>query len=357
MKRNSNWNKQDLLKYMGSVSQLGGLKRYEFTEGRAKGVEAIDVSTGTGLDFTVLPGRCMDIAWTRYQGVPVSYMSRADISSGAYLEQEGMEWLRSFYAGLLTTCGFSNVGGPCEDERRIFGQQKHGLHGRLAHLPASEVCASGKWVDGSYVMTVEGLMRQSAVHGENMVLRRTITAKLGEKKLRIHDEIENEGHTKEPLMLLYHMNLGHPILDAGSRLLVKEQGVVGADALATSEMELRKEFHEPMYLRDERCYFYDLCTKEDGSTAVALVNDEMELGAVIRFNKNQLPCFTEWKMLSEGEYVLGLEPGTINPIGRLNAKERGQMLYLEPGQIHCVDIEVEILDGKDEIAAAEAEIG
>lgn len=348
--------KKTLLSHMGSVSQVGGLKRYEFAEGRAKGVEAIDVATGTGFDFTILPGRCMDLAWARYKGVPISYMSKAEITASPYLEQGSMEWLRSFTAGMLTTCGFSNVGGPCEEERRIFGRQKYGLHGRLAHIPANEVCSRGVWKDGKYVMTAEGIMRQGAVHGENLTLRRTITAMLGEKKLQIHDEIENEGQVKEPLMLLYHMNFGYPLLSCNSRLLTNSVSIKPADAAAEAELAQCKTFHEPMLLRDERCYFHDLKPDEGGRVEIAVVNDELEFGAALRFNKNQLPCLTEWKMLAEGEYVLGLEPGNTNPIGRLNAKEAGTLQYLEPGEVRMADIELEILDGADEIAEVEKRI-
>lgn len=353
---NPDLNKAALLRHMGSVAQMGGMKRYVLSEGRANGVEAIDVATGTGFDFTVLPGRCMDIAWARYKGVPVGYMSKAEITSGAYLEQTGMEWLRSFHAGMLTTCGFSNVGGPCQEERRIFGLQNYGLHGRLAHIPANEVCCSGAWVDGKYVMQMQGLMRQSAVHGENLTLRRTIRAVLGEKKLQIHDVIENEGHTEEPLMLLYHMNFGYPLLSPDSRLLVRSDAVRGADETAQAESGQYAQFHEPMHLRDERCYFHDLHADEDGTVRVGLVNDALEYGAMLRFNRNELPCLTEWKMLAEGEYVLGLEPGNTNPIGRLEAKARGTMQYLQPGEVREVHIELEILDGQAELAAAEREI-
>lgn len=349
-------NKRDLLQHMGSVSQLGGIKRYEFSEGKAKGTEGIDVVTGTGLDYTILPGRCMDLAWTRYQGVPISYMSKAEIAGASYLEQEGMEWLRSFYAGMLTTCGFSNVGGPCQDERRIFGMQSHGLHGRLSHIPANEVCSRARWIDGKYVMTVEGVMRQSAVHGENMVLRRTITSVLGEKKIHIHDEIENEGQVAEPFMILYHMNFGYPLLDKCSRLLTNSNTIKPAEKVAESEIAVCKQFHEPMLLRDERCYFHDFNTDENGNVEVALVNDELELGVVLRFNKQQLPCFTEWKMMAEGEYVLGLEPGNTTPMGRVNAKEAGMLQYLEPGEITHVELEIEILDSPEEIFSVEKRI-
>lgn len=352
----ANLSKSELLSYMGSVSQAGGLKRYAFTEGRARGVEAIDIVTGTGFDFTVLPGRCMDLAWARYKGVPISYMSKAEIADGAYLEQQGMEWLRSFYGGMLTTCGFSNVGGPCQEERRIFGMQSYGLHGRLSHIPASEVCCSGQWQDEKYVMQVQGLMRQSAVHGENLTLRRTISAVLGEKKLRIHDVIENEGHTEEPFMLLYHMNFGYPLLSPESRLLACPEHVRGADETAQSELAAYARFHEPVHLRDERCYFHDLRTDAEGKVHIALVNDKLALGAMLSFRKDQLPCLTEWKMMAQGEYVLGLEPGNTNPIGRTAAKEQGTLQTLRPGEIRMVDIELEILDGHEEIHAAETRI-
>lgn len=352
-----NVNKKELLRRFGSVSQVGGLKRYELTEGRAKGVEAVDVVTGSGLEFTVLPGRCMDLNWTRYRGVPISWQSKAELAGGAYLEQEGMEWLRSFYGGMLTTCGFSNVGAPCQEERRIFGLQNYGLHGRLSHIPAVQVCCKECWKGEEYVMTIEGQMRQSAVHGENLLLRRTITAKLGEKKLWIHDEIENEGHTAEALLLLYHMNFGSPLLSEKSRLLVNSETILGADLAAEQEMGLCRQFHEPVHLQNERCYFHELQVDAEGNTRIALINEELELGASLRFNRNQLPCLTEWKMLAEGEYVLGLEPGNVNPIGRIRAKEQKKLQYLEPGEIHMTDIELEILDGPGELAAAEKEIG
>lgn len=351
-----NGNKEDLLRRVGSISQLGGLKRYIFTEGRAKGVEAIDVNTGAGLEFTVLPGRCMDLTAARYRGIPISYASKADLAAPAYAEREGMEWLRSFHAGLLTTCGFDNVGGPCEDERRIFGMQHHGLHGRLANLPASEVCSSGDWTAEGYIMCVSGKIRQSAVHGENLVLHRTVSAKLGEKKLYLEDRIENEGFVPEPMMLLYHMNFGYPLLSSGSRLLTASAGIQAADETARAELAQCREFHEPKHLHDERCYFHDLYTDAHGKTTIGLVNDGLELGIALTFSKEALPYLTEWKMLSEGEYVLGLEPGNTPPIGRLEAKARGTLEYLEPGESRTVSIELEILDGPEEIQALGARI-
>ena len=46
---------------MGDISQIGGVKRYQMLEGKAKGVEAVDVDDGQGLRYTVLVDRGMDL--------------------------------------------------------------------------------------------------------------------------------------------------------------------------------------------------------------------------------------------------------------------------------------------------------
>ena len=106
---------QYLAERMGDLSQIAGVKRYTLAEGKAAGVEAVDVETGGGLCYTVLPGRGMDIARLTYKGVPVSFMSKTRVVGPQYYEPEGFNWMRSFFGGMLTTCGLSNAGIPCED--------------------------------------------------------------------------------------------------------------------------------------------------------------------------------------------------------------------------------------------------
>ena len=68
----------------GNMRQLCGLKRYVFSDGKAAGVEAVDVETGGGLSFTVLPGRGMDISALKYRGIPISYLSKAGVTAPGY---------------------------------------------------------------------------------------------------------------------------------------------------------------------------------------------------------------------------------------------------------------------------------
>lgn len=354
-KFNLQYEKEFLRKRLGSISQLAGLKKYRLSDGRADGVEAVDVRTGAGLSYTVLPGRGMDIAWTEFKSVPVSYMSNTGVSAGGYAE-EGMEWLRNFFAGLLTTCGLSNVGGPCEDTHPVIGDRKYGLHGRISNIPADQVCVYEGWEEDKYVMSVSGKMKESIVHGETLSLRRTVSSVLGENVIRIHDVIENEGNAKTPLMVLYHMNLGYPVLSEKARLLIASSAVKGASDLAEEEIDKYSTFHPPVLGTVERCYFHTVKEDKDGKTYVAVINDDLELAVLFSYNPKQLPCFTEWKMLNEGVYVLGVEPGTNNPIGRGTAEKQGTLQILAPGERKEVDLEIKIIESKEEIEKLEREI-
>ena len=350
--------KSVLRKRFGHMTQLCGLKRYRLSEGRADGVDAVDVRTGGGLNFTVLPGRGMDIAWTEYKGVPISYMSNTGVCNASLYDSNGMEWLANFFAGLLTTCGFSNVGGPCESVHPVIGKRTLGLHGKLTNLPASEVCTYEGWENDEYVMKVSGKMRESCLHGENITLRRTISSVLGKNKIILHDYIENESNRVQPCMLLYHMNLGYPVLSENSRLVIAPdtEKMRFASDTAQKEKDIYSVFNAPVNGYEERCYFHQVKADKDGNTQVMVVNDELELAVVFTYCPEQLNCLTEWKMLNEGEYVLGIEPGTANPIGRERTEKEGRLKTLQSGESHQVDITIEIVDGKENIEKIEKEI-
>ena len=76
--------KEDLTRRVGQISQIAGARACELSSGLARGVEAIDVKTGTGFEFTVLPGRALDIAWASYKGTPVSYISKSGVVGPAH---------------------------------------------------------------------------------------------------------------------------------------------------------------------------------------------------------------------------------------------------------------------------------
>jgi len=342
-----------LTKRMGDVTQLAGLRKFELTNGMAKGVEAVDFRTGTGFEFTVLPGRGMDIAWAAYKGVPICFMGKSGVVSPSYYESAGFSWLRSFFGGLLTTCGLTNVGVPCDDalpESQI-GLRHYGLHGRVSNTCAENFGMCEEWRGNDFFMGVTGKMREAITHGEKITLKREVSAAMGESRLTIKDTVENEGYCDCPLMLLYHINLGYPVLDEGSRVIYSVKGAKPADAFSKECMGERERITAPIKDIYENCYFLDPNAEEDGTALAGLVNDRLDVGVYIKFNKNQLPRLTQWKEMGEGDYVLGLEPGLCHPLGRVKQRETDGLEMLKPGEKKNIEVEIGILADASEIKA------
>src|SRR4051812_41549940 len=110
----SQYSKADLLAHVGDISQVARIKPYRLVEGLEDGVLALDVTTGSGLDYTVLPGRGMDISAASYNGRSLAWRSATTDTHSAYFDHEGENgrgWLRAFYGGLVVTCGLTWVGG------------------------------------------------------------------------------------------------------------------------------------------------------------------------------------------------------------------------------------------------------
>ncbi len=329
---------------LGCMSQIAGLKRYAFREGGAAGVEAVDVRNGL-LEFTVLPGKGMDIAWASYRGVPFAYMSRVGVVSPAYYESRGHDWLRTFHAGLLTTCGLSNVGDPCVDSEPALGAVQHGLHGRIANTAAENVALGEEWRDGEFQLSVSGRLREAMVHGCHLTLERSIRTALGSGSIFITDIVANAGCSAVPLTLMYHFNFGYPLLSPDSRVIAASRRVRPYDAASKAGITAWSRCREPHADQAEECFFHDIAGGTDGHAGVAVVNGDLGLGVAVCYQPGQLPAFTQWKMMRAGEYVMALEPGNCIPIGRSALREKGLLHTLAGGERRRFDLEVRILDG------------
>ncbi len=336
-----------LAERMGSVTQLGGLKRYTFSDGKAKGVEAIEFELGNGLGFTVLPDRGMDIAYAHYKGTPLAYMSKTGITAPPYHEREGNDWLRNFFGGLVTTCGMTNAGVPTVEQHEVIGERKHGLHGRVSNTPAEFCSVSQGWQDGEFVMSASGTMREASLHGENITLTRRISATLGKREFTLCDSIKNEGTQQHNLMMLYHINLGYPLLDECSRIALVHKSITRLSGEAVPSGEDFLQCALPDGNAPELAYSVDIKEGADGIASVALINPTINLGLEIEYKKADLPFFNLWKVLRTGEYVVGFEPGTCLPIGKTEHEKQNAPLTLEPLESYEIKIKFRVLEGEE----------
>lgn len=318
-----------------------GIKKYTFSEGKAKGVEAVDVNNGSGLRFTVLLDRNMDIAWCDYKGINISYITSNSVVSPYYYNRNGNNWLRSFTGGLLTTCGITNAGKACSDNGEELG-----LHGSIGNCPSESICAESYWEDDEYIIKLTGISRETSFFGENLSLKREIKVLGGVNKIYIKDTIENLGSKESPLMMIYHFNFGYPILDKGSRIYIDSESSVGASEASDRNIQNQYIISDPVKDIEENVYFHRM-NKENKEGQAILMNEnlgESGLGIGLKFNLEELPYLNQWKMLGEGEYVLGLEPSNCMTLGRDKERERETLRYISPGEKRIFNLELSIMD-------------
>jgi hypothetical protein len=99
-------------------------------------------------------------------------------------------------------------------------------------------------------------------------------------------------------------------------------------------------------------FFFDMKPVDDTAYS-CLYNEALTggLGVYLKYEKNQLKNFTEWKQLGEGDYVAAMEPCNAPPIGRAKARQTGILEFIKPGEKRNFDIELGIVDGRKELDA------
>jgi len=336
---NRTWSRAELLNYIGDLSQVAGIRLGEWTDGVERGLRVADVRTGSGLAFSVLLDRGMDIGPASYKGMPLAWVSSTGWAHPMYFDPLGNGWLRTFGGGLLTGCGLTYLGAAGEDEGEPLG-----LHGRLSHLPASRVRVDEAWQGDECSFWVEGEMRQARVFGENLRLKRRISVALGGSRILLHDLVENLGATPSPLMILYHINLGFPFLDETSRLLADPHAVEARDLAAEPGLPDWMRFQKPTAGYAEQVFYHDLPADKNGWASMQLVNPGRKLGLRVRFQKDTLPSLAQWKMMGQGTYGVGLEPANCRAGGRSQERARGTLQSLQPGEQREFSVEIEVTE-------------
>jgi hypothetical protein len=267
-------------------------------------------------------------------------------------EPSGLGWLDGFDE-LLVRCGLESNGAPEHDEN---GQLHYPLHGRIGNKPAHQVDI--KVDPDAKEIAIVGVVEETRFHFFKLRMTTTIKTKAGEKGFRIHDEIENISASPAEMQMLYHVNFGDPLLDAGSTVVAPIKTVVPRNAHAAEGIARWDSYEAPQPGFEEQVYFFELLADAEGQTQALLKNAHGTRGTRMTFNKKQLPCFTVWKnttAIADG-FVTGLEPGTNFPNPRSYEGEQGRVVKLKGGGSFGFDFQLEYLSHDAEVEAAEAAI-
>lgn len=316
--------------YIGHPSQLSGVEEHRLVGGKGDGQRLYIATNGLGLELTASPDRNGDITRLRCHGVNLSYMSPCGYVAPAFFDYKNDNFLRSFTAGFLTTCGLETIGAPSEDD----GEQLT-LHGSIANIPAER-----SWFeeDGEAIR-LHTFTRDEVIFGRKLTLSRVVEISKKANKFTIHDEMANTGGRLEPLAVLYHMNLGYPLLDEDSRVTVPSAEVKPRNQHAADDLAHWARMEKPQAGYEERCYYHKFA---DGRGLMELYQPKREIGVRITFDARQLDACVEWKMMGERDYVLGLECGNCYPDGRAEARKSGMLKFLKPGESKRYEVNVEV---------------
>jgi hypothetical protein len=345
--------RRELLRRVGRLEQVAGVRLATLGDGAERGVRVLEFRTGTGFEFDVVVDRAFDVGRCEHAGRSLCWQSAVGFAGPWFYEEEGLGFLRNFGGGLVTTCGLDHTLFMADDTAAQYHYppkqtETFGLHGRVSNRPARLVGYGERWDGDDCVLWAEGEVLQAAVFGEQLLLRRRVEARVGESRLRIHDAVENVGNDRTPHMYLYHVNAGYPVLDEGSELVAP---AVSVEARGDHPVEGYQTLAAPAPAYVEQVFEHELRAAPDGSVGVAIVNRRLGLGLYERFRLDQLPHHFVWRMLGEGTYVVGIEPSTNRVAGRMDARERGELIELEAGETREYELELGALVGAEEIDA------
>ena len=355
--------RRDIERRVGARAQVFGVALSELGDGAERGVRVLEFRTGSGFFFTVLVDRTMDIGRLEHRGVPLAWQSGTGFRSPllhAPMDEDGAGFMRGF-SGFLCTCGLDHMRQPESGPADHFDLPRrtridYPLHGRGAFVPARLTGYGETWDGDDCTLWCEGVVTQAQVLGEYLTLTRRIEARVGESSLVIRDRVTNEGFARTPHALLYHMNLGWPLLDAGARFRAPIRATLAANHPRDMQVGGYRTLLGPTPRFLQQVFDHDAVPDAEGRVPAALINDRLGLGVVITYRAAQFPCLQEWQALGDGLYALGIEPVTTRWGTRAQSVERGDMIWLEHGESRDYETSVTIADGAAEIAALDARI-
>lgn len=278
---------------------------------RADGRRTIAVRLAGGLAFDVLPDRGLDLGATWWAATPIAWRSMHRVDPGP-----GHGWESRFLGGLLATCGPDNIGPP----RGASGQ--HGTH----HLtPATDVQWSRRSTADGHEVSISGVIAHTTFDGPRILVEREILTSTGVPAVEIRDVVRNVGDGAVGVPLLYHVNLGAPLLRPGAVLQVDADDVVVRDPLPPGR--------DPLVTPAPATGRAPVVAEHVGvrTARATLVGDDDHPDVVVSWTGDTLPRLCTWSWPARGAYVLGVEPTNAPLFGPERDGPHAGAPVLQPG--------------------------
>lgn len=269
---------------VSNLSQIAYVRRYTLTDGKEAGLKIVEVNNGK-LRFLLNESKALDIAQLWHEGTNISFVSKNGLTA------RETNFTNRFEGGMLYTCGLDSVGGR-------VGFELHGTHHNMPAKILRVECAE----EG---ITVVAQIEETELFGKNLAFTRTVKTAIGSDSVTIEDTLENRSYRDEEYCLLYHVNLGYPMLDEGVSIQAEEEQVTPRTLWAKERIGDRSIFTADVPNEEERCYFI-----KHKTPTVTVRNEKLGKTFALSYSQDTLPCFVQWCSAASGDYALGLEPST-----------------------------------------------
>ncbi len=299
--------------------------------GRRDGVEVLLVDTGR-VRAALLITRGLSLWRANIDGLDCGWKSPVDGPIHPQWvplsEPGGLGWLDGFDE-LLVRCGLRSFGAPDFDAKS--GRLLWPLHGRIGNLPTENLEIE---LDSAHsLLMIKGQVSEQRFLQNNLQLFAQYTFSLNSNVIEVHDRVLNGSDVPGAMQLLYHINVGAPLLGAGAKLHLPADRIVARDAHAAEDIKDWATYRGPTAGYVEQVYFSSP-KAIDGWVPSLLTTADSSKGFAVHYKPETLPYFSQWKN-TVGErdgYVTGLEPGTGFPNPRSFEDTNGRVVQLAPGE-------------------------
>lgn len=279
-----------------------------------------------GVDIEVWPDRGLDIGPAWYRGTPLSWTS--PVGRGSPLPiPHGADWLSRFTGGLVTTCGTDHVGPATE---------RAGMHGRHSHLPAVDV-RTDRYRDGDEtVCRVSGTVEDVSMFDRRVVVRRSVETRTDSPLVVLRDEVRNDGFRATQVPLLYHVNLGAPLVHPGTRLSGGGRETVPREPVPHVPEALL--LPEPGDGSAEAVFEHDDVVVDDGWARLVVSSPVWDVVAEVSWSAESLPRLYEWVWPTRRGWALGVEPSNAGMYDRPGSPAGAPSL--QPGATFATELRI-----------------
>lgn len=320
-------------KYIGHEHQIYGVEEYRLQGTKGDGMRFLNVRNGKGLEVWISLDRCGDLSRVTFKGDNFGYFAPCGYVHPSYYEKDGVSFLKSFTAGFITTCGLWAVGNPCTDEGEDLP-----LHGTISNIP----CENHMYYEKDGKLYIELTVRDAYFSSRKMLLERQYCIDLDKNTITLTDKITNIGSQTTPVEVLYHCNMGYPLLSENSIIQIPAEKTEPRGDYAKSFLDECLNSQVPTKNYQEVCFYH----KMTGTAVVSIKNPDICKKLTMTYDTKELPFFTQWKMMGEYEYVMGLEPGNCHPDGRDVMRKQGLLEFLEPTKSRTQQIRFDFTEEK-----------